>query len=156
MATTVRQLGEAECRALLAEGDVGRIAIVVDGEPHLFPVNYALVDESIILRTSASSVLGRQAPGSPAAVEVDVLDHRARSGWSVQARGRLSVIVDARFLAHIRRVWQPEPWAAGDRSRFLRLSITALTGRRVGEEAAEPRPWGGPPIGERGRDPLVP
>jgi hypothetical protein len=46
------------------------------------------------------------------AFEVDHFDHAER-GWSVVARGRSEVVVDASEQYHIRRVWPPRPWADG-------------------------------------------
>jgi nitroimidazol reductase NimA-like FMN-containing flavoprotein (pyridoxamine 5'-phosphate oxidase superfamily) len=58
-------LGEAECRALLAANRVGRIAIVVDNQPAIFPVNYVFDDHSIVFHTNRPILAMRPSRCSP-------------------------------------------------------------------------------------------
>jgi hypothetical protein len=44
------------------------------------------------------------------------------------------VVSDAAELDHIRKVWEPQPWASGVKSLFLRLRWTELTGRQLGND----------------------
>ncbi len=124
-------LSEAECRGLLAESQMGRVAVVAPDGPHIVPVNYTLVDESLIFRTSPSTVFATYADNANIAFEVDFANDARRIGWSVVARGRASVVHDSRELAHIARVWEPQPWAGGERNLHIRLVYTDLTGRSV-------------------------
>ena len=48
------------------------------------------------------------------------------------ARGRSEAIHDPLDIERVKRVWEPQPWAAGARQLFLRLHWTALTGRQLG------------------------
>lgn len=124
-------LSEAECRGLLADHQTGRVAVVAPDGPHIIPVSYSLVDESIIFRTSPFTLLATYANNATVAFEVDHTDDVSRTGWSVVARGRAAAVYDSRELAHISRVWEPTPWASGERNLHLRLSYTQLTGRSV-------------------------
>lgn len=54
---TELEMGEAECLALLGRPNLGRIAIVIDGQPQIFPVNYAINGRIIAIRTAAGSKL---------------------------------------------------------------------------------------------------
>ena len=56
-------LSPDECRELLCAGLVGRIAMCTPVGPHIVPVNYGVVDDSVVLRTSPYSVLGTHARG---------------------------------------------------------------------------------------------
>jgi uncharacterized protein len=125
-------LSPAECRELLAAGLVGRVALCTPVGPHVVPVNYGVVDESVVLRTSPYSVLGSQARGSTLALEIDEFDYERQRGWSVVARGRAEAVTSAEELSHIRSVWEPNAWAAGQRNVYLRLRWSELTGRRLG------------------------
>ena len=87
----------------------------------------------IVLRTTPYSLLGSQASGTVLALEVDQFDYEYHRGWSVVARGRAKVVVDAAELEHIRETWNPAAWAAGGRTLYLRLRWTELTGRRLGQ-----------------------
>jgi nitroimidazol reductase NimA-like FMN-containing flavoprotein (pyridoxamine 5'-phosphate oxidase superfamily) len=70
-------LAEAECWRLLDGHGVGRIAFLAEpGDlPHVLPLNYAVRDRALVMRTRQGSLLdttaGRSAAGCPAAFEVD-------------------------------------------------------------------------------------
>ena len=107
------ELSPDECRELLSAGLVGRVAVCTPVGPHIVPVNYAVVDDDVVLRTSPYSVLGSHARGSILALEVDHFDYERQRGWSVVARGRAEAVTSAEELNHIRRVWDPNAWASG-------------------------------------------
>jgi nitroimidazol reductase NimA-like FMN-containing flavoprotein (pyridoxamine 5'-phosphate oxidase superfamily) len=44
-------LSEEECRALLAQCEVGRVAITSGALPSILPVNFALLDGDIVFMT---------------------------------------------------------------------------------------------------------
>ncbi len=126
-------LGAQECAELLRSNVVGRIALSTPNGPHIVPVNYAVVDDAIIVRTSAYSVLGTYGRETTLAFEIDHVDHEMQRGWSVVARGRGEFVSDAAELDQIQKVWPPRPWASGTRTLHLRLAWTELTGRRLGQ-----------------------
>jgi nitroimidazol reductase NimA-like FMN-containing flavoprotein (pyridoxamine 5'-phosphate oxidase superfamily) len=125
-------LSPDECRELLSAGLVGRVAVCTPLGPHIVPVNYAVVDDSVVLRTSPYSVLGGHARGTILALEIDQFDYDSQRGWSVIARGRADAVTGAEELDHIRSVWDPQAWAAGQRNLYLRIRWSELTGRRLG------------------------
>ena len=127
------ELSAAQCRELLSAGLVGRVAICTPLGPHIVPVNYAVVDESAVLRTTPYSVLGSHARGTMLALEVDQFDYERQRGWSVVARGRAEAVTGAGELQDIRRSWEPNAWASGQRNLFLRLPWSELSGRRLGD-----------------------
>lgn len=126
-------LSHAECEDLLRAGLVGRIAACTPDGPHIIPVNYAVVDDAVVLRTTPYSLLGSHAKGSVLALEVDQFDYELERGWSVVARGRAEAVVDAEELDRVRRTWQVPSWAGGRRSLYLRMRWSELTGRRLGK-----------------------
>ena len=126
-------LNATECEELLRAGLVGRVAACTPGGPHIVPVNYAVVDDTVVLRTTPYSLLGSQNRGSVLALEVDQFDYEYHRGWSVVARGRSEAVMDADELEHIRSTWNPVSWAAGGRSLYLRFPWTELSGRRLGQ-----------------------
>jgi hypothetical protein len=67
-----------------------------------------------------------------AAFEVDSFDRSLQSGWSVLVTGRLEE-VDQYDTETIKRVQSlpVQPWAPGERSLWLRLRPTTITGRIV-------------------------
>nr|WP_281385938.1 pyridoxamine 5'-phosphate oxidase family protein [Nocardioides luti] len=125
-------MSQQECETLLRSGVVGRLALSTPDGPHVIPINYSVVDDAIIVRTSPYSLLGTYGRDSTLAFEIDQFDHEYHRGWSVVARGRAEFVTDPAELEHIRAVWQPHPWAAGARGMHLRLAWDELTGRRLG------------------------
>jgi nitroimidazol reductase NimA-like FMN-containing flavoprotein (pyridoxamine 5'-phosphate oxidase superfamily) len=125
-------LDEDECLRLLAAGQVGRVGIVADGQPLVFPVNYVLDDRSIVVRTSAGTMLSG-ASLAHVAFEIDSFDVERRSGWSVLVQGVGHDVTDALDLTseHLQtlEVW---PWAPGAKPRLLRIDARTVTGRRFG------------------------
>jgi uncharacterized protein len=126
----LQELPHEECLQLLREHTVGRIAVVVDGFPVVFPVNYRLVETSgltwIVLRTRTGNVI--EVAPMKAAFEIDGIDPIHRQGWSVLARGTLHhVDPDA---ANFRQRFDPQPWLAG-RDTWLVLQPFAITGRQL-------------------------
>jgi len=128
----VEELSYAECRGLLAGGVFGRVAVCTPDGPRILPVNYSVVDEAVVFRTSAYGVVAQRDWSAPIAFEVDHVDYADQKGWSVVATGPGERVEHPEDLALIRRTWDPRPWAAGNRPLYVRLAWTALTGRRLG------------------------
>ncbi len=126
------EMSEHECADLLRRHVVGRIALSTPDGPHLVPVNYAVVDDALVVRTSPYSVLGTHGRDAVLAFEVDHVDHADQRGWSVVVRGRAEVITDPDKLDHVRTVWAPRPWVSGPRNLVLRIPWSELSGRRLG------------------------
>ncbi len=126
------ELTYADCRGLLAGGVFGRVAVCTPAGAQIFPVNYSVVGEAVVFRTSAYGVVATSDWDVPMAFEVDHVDYSDQRGWSVVAVGRGERVEDAEVLVQIKRTWDPRPWAAGQRPLYVRLAWTELTGRRLG------------------------
>src|SRR5215217_4294664 len=101
----LRELSYAECRALLVRQRAGRVAVSTPDGPHIIPLNYSVVDESIVFRTSPFSVLATYGRNAKLAFEVDHFREDVQLGWSVVVRGRADAVTDPEELAHIRQIW---------------------------------------------------
>jgi nitroimidazol reductase NimA-like FMN-containing flavoprotein (pyridoxamine 5'-phosphate oxidase superfamily) len=126
------ELSTQQCEALLRVGMVGRVAFSTPAGPHMVTVNYTVVDDAVVLRTSPYSLLGTHGRNTVVAFGVDGFDDELERGWSVQARGRMEVVTAHQELDHIREVADPRPWATGVRALYLRLHWTELSGRQLG------------------------
>jgi len=131
MSGILDEIGYDDCMALLRFGELGRIAVDVGAGPVILPVNYRLVEAPgrtwIALRTRPGNVLDHDRV--PAAFEIDHIDHHTREGWSVLARGiLLRVDPDA---AEFRELFDPHPWLAEVRDRWLVLEPFSVAGRRL-------------------------
>jgi len=126
------QLSVSACESLLRSHQVGRVAVSTPAGPHIVPVNYTLIEDAVIIRTSAYGVLGTYGRNATLALEMDGLDHEQARGWSVQVRGRCVAVEDHREIARLREAVQSPPWASGSRSLYLRLQLDELSGRQLG------------------------
>jgi uncharacterized protein len=134
-------LGEAECWRHLRSEDLGRIGVILDGQPLVFPVNYGVNKESIVFRTAAGTMLHR-APGSPACFEIDRYDRGLRDGWSVMAVGRLEEITEADdpHSAALRGL-PVQPLAPGPRPHWIALRVARVSGRQFTSGWIVPGNW---------------
>jgi nitroimidazol reductase NimA-like FMN-containing flavoprotein (pyridoxamine 5'-phosphate oxidase superfamily) len=130
--TGIEVLDRAECLQRLEADVVGRLALVVAGSPAIFPVNYAMDGEAVVIRTAPGTKLDA-APRAPACFEIDSFDRTSRTGWSVVVNGRLEEVTsfDTNVLLRIRAL-PVDPWAKGDKDHWMRLVPHLITGRRVG------------------------
>ncbi|MDQ2726916.1 MAG: pyridoxamine 5'-phosphate oxidase family protein [Actinomycetota bacterium] len=128
----VETLTYGECLDLLAMEQVGRLAVVVDGYPQVFCVNYRLDDFVVVFRTHIGTKLCA-ANHANIGFEVDHLDAAARTGWSVLIEGMAEDITGQRPGVVTDRARQAgvESWVDGDKSRLVRVIPARITGRRI-------------------------
>ncbi|HXY42956.1 MAG TPA: pyridoxamine 5'-phosphate oxidase family protein, partial [Acidimicrobiales bacterium] len=133
LARSTEAIDFKDCRELLAGEQIGRLGVIVDGRPEIFPVNYGLDGDGIVFRTNQ----GRKMLGLPGDVvfEVDRIDLKERSGWSVIVHGRAEDI--SQFDSPRLRERAGTPWT-GPKDILVRISPTLVTGRRVHAVPASP------------------
>jgi len=121
-----------ECFRLLAREPVGRLGVVLDGRPFIFPVNYLLAGESIVFLTDAGTKLDALSR-SPVAFEVDGVDARTQTGWSVHVSGSAREVTAFSSADLVRRIESLalRPWAPGDKGHCVQIVPEAVTGRRI-------------------------
>lgn len=135
----LEELSEATCRRHLAtgSGNVGRIVLVPEGTIRIFPVNYAMHEGAVVVRThlgDARTHLGGtiEALGgsAPAVFELDELDLRHKLGWYVVVHGSVEHVTDAAEIEQLDAL-ELVPWARGDRRDWLRIDPAEISGRRI-------------------------
>lgn len=131
-----RDLSRPDCLALLAAHSVGRVAVTTPEGPHIVPVSYTVLGDSVVVRTSAYSLLGTYARDAVIALEVDDVEPGSRRGWSVVVRGTCSIEGDPRTIRAIREAAADTPWAAGTRNLYLRVRTDQVSGRSFGDPSA--------------------
>ena len=132
-----QELTKSECFALLARERLGRVAVVDDRGPVVFPVNFVLDRHTVVFRTGQGTKLHAASLGRRVSFEVDGINAAARTGWSVVVRGEAVEVTDRAELARLREL-PLRPWAPGARSRYVRILPTALTGRRIAAPGTAP------------------
>lgn len=126
----VEYLGEDECWRLLALQPVGRVGVLVDSAPEIYPVNHMALGRSIVFRTDPGNKLSGLDRSPSVCFEVDELDVETRTGWSVLVKGRASQITDPGEI-------DPGPeaplrlWVIGARAHWVRIVPDEVTGRRI-------------------------
>ncbi|MDN3937807.1 MULTISPECIES: pyridoxamine 5'-phosphate oxidase family protein [unclassified Arthrobacter] len=127
-----------QCWALLDSEVVGRVALIVDGHPEVFPVNFVLHRRSIVFRTAGGTKLWGAITAKPVAFEIDGYDAHEETAWSVMARGEAELVEDQAEKEAVDALLL-EPWQPGEKSFYVRVPPKALTGRRF--KVTQPDVW---------------
>jgi uncharacterized protein len=134
--TELEVLSEADCIQMLTENSLGRLAFVIAGRPEIFPVNYAMYGDVIVLRTALGTKL-RQAPQRRVAFEIDGLDPAAGRAWSVVVKGIAEDITTRTDpFSLVRRGLTVHTLAPGDRSHSLAIYPAEISGRRFSYQSS--------------------
>lgn len=124
-------LSEAECLELLAGHHFGRIGVIADGRPIIFPVNYVFDEGRVALRTDPGTKLTAAAQGH-VAFEADEIDESSRTGWSVLVTGVGYDVTDALDATSVAaRRFPVDTWAPGQKSHWIRIDPDHVSGRRL-------------------------
>ena len=125
-------MSESECWRRLTLHNFGRLAIDVDGQPLIFPVNYAVCNRVIAIRSAPGTKL-TYVPGVKVAFEIDGSDPLSGSGWSVLVQGRgvdaTTALDDVSWNA---RGAAPHPAAPGRKDYRIAIEVQTITGRKFG------------------------
>jgi uncharacterized protein len=108
------ELSATESWALLRQAVVGRLALIVDERPDIFPVNYLVDHGSVVFRTAIGTKFAG-AVGHWVAFEVDGYDLETTSVWSVVVKGNAQ---------EVNRLY------TGPKPHFVRIEPTSISGRR--------------------------
>jgi nitroimidazol reductase NimA-like FMN-containing flavoprotein (pyridoxamine 5'-phosphate oxidase superfamily) len=140
-----QELSKSECFELLARERLGRVAVVDDRGPMVFPVNFVLDRHMVVFRTDEGTKLDAACRGSRVAFEVDGTDATAHTGWSVVVRGEAIEVTSPAELTRLRKL-PLDPWAPGAKTHYVRILPAVLTGRRISvpggssHQEGEPQP----------------
>jgi len=128
------RLSAAECWDAIRSAEVGRLGVIIDGHPEIFPINYAVDHGTVVFRTGEGTKLDGALSGNPVAFEVDGYDPETNRAWSAVIKGAAEVpqgideIVETVMLPIF-------PWQAGIKSRYIRIVPREVTGRRFRVQA---------------------
>lgn len=121
-----------ECAHLLASSVLGRLGVIVDGRPEIFPVNHVYDRDSgcVVFPTNARTKLHAALNWPSVAFEVDGVSPNGEGGWSVLVVGRAEPVTDPEAIARAGRE-RHVLWAAGDAVQWVRVVPSKVTGRRI-------------------------
>ncbi len=117
-------LDRDDCMRLLELGGVGRIAVPGERVPTMRPVNFALQDGRIVMRTSDRALWAAAEARVDAAFEFDEVRNEDHWTWNVIVTGSLGDVSDGTEAPVT--LWAP---TADERS--LALTIADVSGRQV-------------------------
>lgn len=124
-------LGEDECLRLLGSIRLGRIVFTVNALPAIRPVNHALIDGRIVIRTHeggallATTSLGTDT-GVVVAYEADLIDPEEHTGWSVIVTGRAQLVTDPQDVIAAQRLLAP--WVDETMEHVVAIRPELITG----------------------------
>jgi uncharacterized protein len=130
----IKHLTSTECWDAIRNAEVGRLGVIIDGRPEIFPVNYAVDGETVVFRTGEGTKLDGALSGNPVVFEVDGFDPESGRAWSAVLKGEAGMpestqdIVDTLELPIF-------PWQGGIKSRYVRIVPAEVTGRRFRVQA---------------------
>jgi nitroimidazol reductase NimA-like FMN-containing flavoprotein (pyridoxamine 5'-phosphate oxidase superfamily) len=129
-AAAMEVLSEEQCVQLLELHDLGRVALQVDDQPEVFPVNYATDGKIVVFRTARGTKLDQATEGR-IAFEVDDWDPHTGIGWSVMLKGVAQEVKDAMDPFNEALRSRPvTPLAPGERDLLLAIYPAEISGRR--------------------------
>ena len=136
MEPIVEELSEAESLRLIEHAEIGRIGFTSRFGPVVLPVNFKVLDGSVVFRTEEGSPLGEDLRTGIAhaeykvAFEIDEIDRAERTGWSVLIQGAVHYVDDEAERAVVVKTGV-EPWLGGERDLYVRIMPSFISGRRV-------------------------
>ena len=122
-----------ECWRLLATQEVGRLVTHVGEIFDIFPVNYVVDGESIVLRTAEGNKLIEMVISGEVLFEAD--DHSDSEAWSVVLRGTARRLETEAEIAAADAL-PLKPYVPTIKRNYVRIEATSLSGRhfRIGPE----------------------
>lgn len=134
-------LTRKECEQLLSSTPIGRLGVIVAGEPRMFPVLFRFIDGAIVFRTAVGEKMDAVWIGAAVTFEADAWDVAKRVGWSVIVRGRAETVHD---LAETRKLdaLGLEEWVPPQQpTTWVRLRLAEISGRRIPEKHDQLSYW---------------
>jgi nitroimidazol reductase NimA-like FMN-containing flavoprotein (pyridoxamine 5'-phosphate oxidase superfamily) len=120
-------LSESESWNLLASVALGRLVTSVQGEPEIFPVNFAVQRDTVLFRTAEGTKLVSAVINNRVLFEAD--DHDPAEGWSVIVKGTARMLRTEEEIAEAERA-RLLPWTATLKQHWVRVLPESITGRR--------------------------
>jgi nitroimidazol reductase NimA-like FMN-containing flavoprotein (pyridoxamine 5'-phosphate oxidase superfamily) len=133
--TWLEHLSARQCWELLAGTPVGRVGVINDSAPEIYPVNHAVDGDSIVFRTDPGSKLRGLTRSPSVCYEVDGIDRDDATGWSVLVKGRAVEVRDPDELRRLAAL-PLRYWTLGDKAHWVRVVANEVTGRRIWSRAA--------------------
>ncbi len=118
-----------ECWRYLRSASVGRLAVVKNGQPEIFPVNYLPEDGTVLFQTGPGTKLDAVLRGESVVMEADGFNTYGTISWSVVVKGNPEPLSsEDENLASAGQGLSP--WEPGEKDYLIRITPTEISGRR--------------------------
>ncbi|MET1086527.1 MAG: pyridoxamine 5'-phosphate oxidase family protein [Arthrobacter sp.] len=122
-------LDAQECWRLLGETSVGRLAVIVEDHPDVFPVNFKVDNGALVFRTGTGTKDQALDAGAPVALEADSVSAQSGTAWSVVVKGRAERATSTdQITDSVDRALFP--WQGTGKDSLIRIMPESVTGRR--------------------------
>lgn len=122
----ILNLSEDETWKLIEGTKHGRLVVTVGGEPDIFPVNYAVNNRKLYLRTAPGNKLAELTINAKVLFETDgILSEEA---WSVVLRGAARVLEQSADIAAAEALGL-KPWVPTLKDFYVEIDPTSVSGR---------------------------
>jgi nitroimidazol reductase NimA-like FMN-containing flavoprotein (pyridoxamine 5'-phosphate oxidase superfamily) len=130
--TALFEMHAEECADLLASATLGRLAVVIDGHPEVFPVNHVYEPDSgyIAFPSNVGTKLHAALASPSVAFEADGFCPDGSRGWSVLVVGKVEEIDDPETITRL-ATNREQLWRTGSSTQWLRVVPSKMTGRRI-------------------------
>src|SRR5208283_3542688 len=103
-----------------------------EGAPVVRPVNYAFDEssQSVVFRTAVGSGFHALLRSAEATFEIDNVEDRARTGWSVIMSGVAHEVTDPNEIRRLDGL-HVDSWAPGQKAHWMGIRALTVSGRRI-------------------------
>jgi uncharacterized protein len=126
-------LTRSECLELLAQVEIGRIALSMDALPVILPVAFALIDDDVHFWSMRDSKLDVAVDNRVVAFESGAYEPETGTGWSVLLQGLTQAVHESDSLGSSASPFpSPSPSViSDDQYRMIRIQPASVTGQRI-------------------------
>jgi nitroimidazol reductase NimA-like FMN-containing flavoprotein (pyridoxamine 5'-phosphate oxidase superfamily) len=130
--TWLIDIPEEDCERLLEISRLGRIAVLIDGRPEIFPVNHVFDDirRCVAFPTNDKTKLHAAVNWPFIAFEIDGMETDPPAGWSVLVVGHAEEIRDDDDIQRL-SAKRTAVWRASETMHWVKIVPEKITGRRI-------------------------
>ncbi|MBK8469336.1 MAG: pyridoxamine 5'-phosphate oxidase family protein [Candidatus Phosphoribacter sp.] len=127
------EMSTSECWDILDRERFGRLAMAIQGEPDIVPVNFLVDNEKLLMRTAPGTKLTELVINAAVAVEAD--GREGDEAWSVVLKG-IARMVDSFSETYADDEKHLQTWLPSDKPIYVEITARSITGRRFYRGAA--------------------
>lgn len=120
-------LDATDCWDFLRSASVGRLAVIIDDAPEIFPVNFTVEHSALVIRTGDGTKIDAIRDRRRVAFEIDGIEDE--TAFSVVVKGDAKEIKAPDELRDTVSL-DVSPLQAGTKNHFVRILAEEVTGRR--------------------------